>query len=405
MADNFRFGDSPAPEVLSYLEGRNMVRSFSWKDWYGQEHAYAFTAAKAMQVDVLTAIKEETDRAIREGLSYESFSKNLTPRLKKLGWWGKQEMIDPLTEEVTRAQLGSPRRLKTIYWANTRSAYAAGKWQRYQRTKNALPYLIYQLGPSKEHRPHHEAKKDVIKPIDDPFWNVWFTPNGWGCKCWTRQISRREAERLGGVTEQVDIPMRTWVNDRTGETKQIPEGIDPGWENNPGIERGRNLARHLAGKLDAAPDIVRRAAVNDMAKSFLFDRVRSGYYGQAKVFAPAVVIPSHVSKAVGASTNVAFFSAQDAAKQLRKNRHLSNEQYTIAQRMLDQFPVYQEFNKDAGRWSDFTTHGWIDGQMWRAVFRVTQNGDEIFLKSLRRAKSEKQLDEYSKRGKLIVKEE
>ncbi|MHA0401877.1 phage minor head protein, partial [Escherichia coli] len=39
-----------------------------------------------------------------------------------------------------------------------------------------------------------------------------------------------------------------WVNKRTGEEEDVPEGIDPGWNYNPGINREQELARQLATK-------------------------------------------------------------------------------------------------------------------------------------------------------------
>ena len=46
----------------------------------------------------------------------------------------------------------SPGRLQTIFSANMRSARAAGQWDRIQRTKDALPYLLYVRTTSKEPR-------------------------------------------------------------------------------------------------------------------------------------------------------------------------------------------------------------------------------------------------------------
>ena len=36
-----------------------------------------------------------------------------------------------------------------------RVARAAGQWARIQRTKEARPYLVYELGPAEKHRPLH----------------------------------------------------------------------------------------------------------------------------------------------------------------------------------------------------------------------------------------------------------
>ncbi|MEM7271056.1 MAG: phage minor head protein, partial [Pseudomonadota bacterium] len=203
----YAFDTGPPPEVMRYFQGRQITPSFSFLDVEPEEHAVQFAVAKAMQIDVLQAIKEELERAAAEGLTYETFRSELTPRLKKLGWWGVKDAIDPDTGEAVKARMGSPRRLRTIWRANMRSAHAAGQWDRIQRTKRALPYLVYLLGPSREHRVEHEVKEGLVYPIDHPFWDEWFPPNGWGCNCHVRQITEREAQRRG-ISEEPTIERR-----------------------------------------------------------------------------------------------------------------------------------------------------------------------------------------------------
>lgn len=308
MADGFRFGAGPAPEVLSYLEGRGLAPSFDWRDSYGADHAYSFTVAKATQLDVLSEIHSATRKAITEGLPFEAFRKDLAPKLKSMGWWGTRSRLDPLTGEAVATRLGSNRRLKVIYWANTRTAYGAGKWERMQRTKAALPYLVYRLGAAREHRPHHADKENIILAIDDPFWSTWYPPNGWGCVCWVRQITGEEAQSLGGVTEPPEIKTAPWTNKRTGERREIPVGIDPGWDSNPGQTRYRTLAQHLSGALENAPAEIRKAAMRDLVGSQMFRRVQSGALQGRKVFAPAAVVPEVFAQAVGSEARVVFLS-------------------------------------------------------------------------------------------------
>jgi hypothetical protein len=54
---------------------------------------------------------------------------------------GKKQMIDPLTGETVKAQLGSDRRLKVIYNTNIRSAYQQGKWERTQASDTHIYWL------------------------------------------------------------------------------------------------------------------------------------------------------------------------------------------------------------------------------------------------------------------------
>ncbi len=247
----------PVPkEALTFFRAKGFKIGFDHRDVWAQEHATAFTVAKAMNMDILTAIRGSVDNALEMGMTYREYSQQLTPLLQKLGWWGKQLVDDPLTGETVAAQLGSPRRLKTIYDANLRSARAAGQWERAQRSKKTHPYLVYELGPSENHRPEHVSWAGIMLPIDDPFWITHFVPNGWGCKCRIRTVSKREYARLKATgrytTQAPEIELVDWVNGRTGEVQQIPKGIDPGWHTNPGKIGREKQATELLNEKEKA---------------------------------------------------------------------------------------------------------------------------------------------------------
>lgn len=296
-------GPGPVPkDALDYFNAKVHLPGFDYRDVWREEHAHAFTVAKATQMDVLTDIRGALKDALADGKTLRQFEKELTPTLQAKGWWGKKDMVDPETGDTVTAQLGSPRRLKTIYRANMRTARAAGQWQRAERTKKALPYMLYELGPSREHREEHVAWHGTLLPIDDPWWESHMPPNGWGCKCRVRQVSRIEAERLKtkGVpaadrAQEIDpetglptgrrvkrtAPVKTtapkteyvdWKNKRTGQVEQVPAGIDPGWDTNPGKVRQQNLENVLAGKIDGMPEPARDVAVKDLASSGRFGR-------------------------------------------------------------------------------------------------------------------------------------
>ena len=235
----FKFDPVPPKEALEYFRAKGWKVGFDHRDVWRQEHAYAFTVAKAMELDVLQTIRGEVDKALAEGRTLRQFQRDLEPMLQRQGWWGVKELRDPVTGELRPVQLGSPRRLRTIYRANLRTARAAGQWERAQRNLRTHPYLVYRLGPSREHREQHVAWDGLVLPADDPWWNTHMPPNGWGCKCRVRQVSRREAARLGGPVEAPKVTTREWRNRRTGRVERVPVGIDPGWDTNPGVARLR----------------------------------------------------------------------------------------------------------------------------------------------------------------------
>ncbi|WP_375701533.1 phage minor head protein, partial [Bartonella sp. AA81SXKL] len=201
-------------EVTRYFEAKALVPSFDWRDIAPEEHTFSFTVAKSLGYDILEDFKRAVGEAIKHQVPFQDFQKNLMPILQEKGWWGKKTSIDPKTGEKSVVQLGSPRRLETVYWANTMSAHAAGEWERTQNNKEFLPYLTYALSSSEHKRLEHESWVGFTAPVDDPVWDWLYPPNGWRCKCSVRQVSRYEAEDLGYEegAEPLHVEKQVWHN-------------------------------------------------------------------------------------------------------------------------------------------------------------------------------------------------
>ena len=263
-ADAAKAGPFPA-DVVAYWRGKGLKVGFDYRDVWREEHHYAFSAAKIMRADALEAMRDELDKAFTEGRTFESFVKSVEPRMKELGWWGEHEVTDPDTGDVVT--IHPPQRLATIYRTNMRTARAAGQWDRIQRSVKVKPYLLYQVGPSARHREQHLAWHGTLLPVGDPFWQRAFPPNGWGCKCSVRAVSKREVDELerDGVPapdrepvidpdtglptghlvnkrvpvkrEAPEMPLVPWHNKRTGTVEFVPLGIDPGFDRPPSVNR------------------------------------------------------------------------------------------------------------------------------------------------------------------------
>ena len=268
----FRFPGPVPREALEWFRDRDLRVGFDHRDVWGIEHSHSLTVAKVVQLDILDDFGRALSEHLEGGGTLRSFTRELTPILQRKGWWGRREVIDPRTGETVEAQLGSPRRLRVIYESNMRAARAAGQWARIQRTKRTHPYLLYTLGPSREHRDQHVAWAGTLLPADHDWWHDHFPPNGWGCKCRVRQVSEAEAERLGGVTPAPARDLRRWTNPRSGKTMRVDRGLDPAWASNPGRDRERILADSLAGRLEAADEALARAAVRQVVDSPLLER-------------------------------------------------------------------------------------------------------------------------------------
>jgi SPP1 gp7 family putative phage head morphogenesis protein len=72
------------------------------------------------------------------------------------------------------------------------SGQMAANWDDIQSRKQVAPYLKYKTAEDERVRMSHRGLNNVIKKVDDPFWNTYYPPNGWGCRCEVIQILQGE---------------------------------------------------------------------------------------------------------------------------------------------------------------------------------------------------------------------
>lgn len=111
--------------------------------------------------------------------------------------------------------------LETIFRTQTQLAYNAGRWKADQdeAIQEILWGYYYSTVGDDRVRPSHEACDGVTLPKDDPFWERFWPPNGWNCRC--AVISLFSPEEI----------VRPPLVDSDGE----PIAPDPGFGMNPGV--------------------------------------------------------------------------------------------------------------------------------------------------------------------------
>ena len=258
-ADDFNFTALAPEDAVDFFTRKGFAIAFDWHDVWQEEHARAFTVAKAMTVDLLDDIRSVVDKAIAEGIAFEDFQAKLEPILRARGWWGRQEMADPLTGAKRDVQLGSVRRLGIIYDTNLRTSYSAGRWAQIQRVKERRPWLRYN-DPDPNPRLEHLDWSGTIVHADDPWVATHFTPNGWHCKCYFDNLSSDDLERYGyKITGAPPDEMVPYTNPRTGQVTMTPRGVDPGFAHNVGDAGLAEARRQLDEKLNSADPLVAAA--------------------------------------------------------------------------------------------------------------------------------------------------
>jgi len=182
--------------AMEYLKRKGFNVTWNWHEMDAAAHARAFTVAKATSLDILQDLKNGM-----KGKSLREYQKELEPILKKKGWWGKKEHINPETGEVTQVQYGSPWRLKTIYQTNMQSAYMAGRYADAVESQDSHPYAMYIAVRDASTRASHAAMHGRVFRLDDPVWQHICPPNGYGCRCRFVTLSDAEVKRRGLVVE------------------------------------------------------------------------------------------------------------------------------------------------------------------------------------------------------------
>lgn len=299
----------PPHQAVDYFRSKGYVISWNWYDTWQEAHAHAFTVAKAARADILTEIRRAVDKALNEGITFEQFRKELEPRLKAMGWWGKQWLGDE-SGQATAVQLGSVSRLKTIYRTNMQSAYMAGRWKDQIDNADDRPYLQYVAVLDSRTRPQHAALNGKVFPINDPFWDSFYPPLAFNCRCRVRSLNSKnlqdrsltlsstdtrpgvssggtlsKEDRLVSKTTGLMEEVTVYTDPATGK-KTAP---DPGWNYNPGKAKWqpdwskydsdiaaavkKDLAKKTSVKSAFVPDNLEKEVGKDVLPDSFWDRM------------------------------------------------------------------------------------------------------------------------------------
>lgn len=208
----------PPEKAIEYFRSKGYTFSFRWRDTWREAHAKVFTVAGAMRQDILSSIRGELVTALEEGRTFRQFQQELEPTLKKLGWWGNIEIMDPVTGELREIDV-TPWRLRNIYRTNMQTSYMAGRYKQQVDMKDSRPYWMYVAVMDESTRATHAARNETVYHADDPIWDWLYPPNDWGCRCRVRALSERRMKSLG-----------LEVQDGAKAQKFAGEG----WDYNPG---------------------------------------------------------------------------------------------------------------------------------------------------------------------------
>ena len=125
---------------------------------------------------------------------------------------GEDGNVLPFTEFLSRAmkidQDYNKTYLETEHMAVVRGTVMGSRWLEIEDQKDVAPLLEYVTAGDDCVREEHRSLAGLIEPVDSTFWNQYYPPNGWRCRCSVRQLSYREASQRGYGGDQTDADSR-----------------------------------------------------------------------------------------------------------------------------------------------------------------------------------------------------
>lgn len=205
----------PFEEAVSYWRSKVLLTPEEFRRLADAVKANAFTVAGIARLDMLNEVWKLLDDAISEGLTVREFQEKAQDLFQRKGWEGP-----------------TPYRLDNIFRTNIQTAFSVGRYKQMTHPDivETRPIWVYDAVNDRRTRPTHLALDGTARRADDPFWDTWYPPNGYRCRCAVRNLSEREARRRGikvgsgaapGLVEPPGQPAR-------------PLMPDPGFDFNPG---------------------------------------------------------------------------------------------------------------------------------------------------------------------------
>ncbi len=268
-------------EMQDFMRQKVSLPTKTWTETLHRAHDRAFVVAGADSVALVEDLRAALDKAMFSGGGLEGFRADFDAIIERAGW---------------QYNGGRNWRTRVIYETNLRTAHQAGrlKQMRDPDVVKLRPYWRYVHGeirvPAKP-RPEHLAWDGKVFMHDDPIWDVIYPPNGWRCSCGVGTVSKAGLKRLGktGPDTPPRLKMRKVKDPTTGDTVQVPEGIDFGWGYAPGNtwEQGlvpREFQKPLALEEPELPLPV-QPDLDELSRSFKSDTLPDGeglefYLGQ-----------------------------------------------------------------------------------------------------------------------------
>lgn len=218
-------------EQIDFLTQKRPKPTRAWTDAMHGDHDRAFVVAGATDMSMLDEFHAAVIDAAKT-YDLKAFGDEFDRIVEKYGW---------------EYNGGRNWRVRTIFNTNIRTSYMAGRLRQMRDPEmvKIRPYWQYVHADTrvpKNPREQHLAWDGLVLRWDDPWWDIYFPPNGWLCSCGVKTLSRGDLRRMGkdGPDKAPPIERAPYTHETSGVSVMLPKGVNYGWDYMPGDlwERG-----------------------------------------------------------------------------------------------------------------------------------------------------------------------
>lgn len=208
-------------EALAYFKSLGFDdTAFDFKQAAKAAETNGFAVAGVLRNDILQDINIELKRVMTEGRTTYDFMRDTAPMLEKKGYWlpkgdKARHIVDKTTGEIIGKKI-SKHHLQTILITNMARVYMAGRYIALRANVQNRPFWQYVAVMDRRTRPAHAALNGRVFRYDDEFWNSFWPPNGYRCRCTVRALDQADMDSRKidlsssqGQMNEIDIPWST----------------------------------------------------------------------------------------------------------------------------------------------------------------------------------------------------
>ncbi len=172
--------------AIRYIRGKAAINPEAFGQLPAALKVRAFTASGIEDLQALARIRD------------------MIAELPAGGDWSK--IKNGIAAVIGGDQQGAKARAELLLRVNGFQAYSAGRYSQQQYMAVIFPYWRYSCMNDDRVRDGHKELDGKIVPADDPWWDTHYPPWEWGCRCMVTQLTKRQAEGLGGVCDVSKLP-------------------------------------------------------------------------------------------------------------------------------------------------------------------------------------------------------